>query len=67
MNWNLTVFHARCEARALLWSFWMMSLHEAVDGLQAAAEHTGLVAQLGQDRIQQIMSDAFRQRREIQC
>ena len=37
----------------------MIDLHEAVDVLQADAVSTGLVAGLGQDRVQQIIADAF--------
>ncbi len=54
-----SVFCARCEARAILWSEMMLDLHEAVDELQMSAERDGLVAELGQDKIQQIMSEAF--------
>jgi hypothetical protein len=56
----LTIFRARAEARAKLWQCRELSLHEAVDELQAAAKRDGLVAQLGQDRLQVIMSDALK-------
>ena len=36
-----------------------MDMQPAVDGLQAAAERTGLVDELGQDTVQQIMAEAF--------
>jgi len=52
-------FTARCEARALLVATGDLDLHEAVDGLQAAAVASGLVAALGQDSVQAIMADAF--------
>jgi hypothetical protein len=39
-------------------------LHEAVDELQAAAERDGLVDWLGQDTIQAIMAEAFREVQE---
>jgi hypothetical protein len=55
----LVVFLARCEARADLVSRGYMDLLEAVDGLQLAAERTGLVDELGQDGVQKIMADAF--------
>ena len=55
----LAVFVARTEARALLWQAGEMDLHEAVDGLQAAAVASGLVAELGQDEIQRLMAKAF--------
>lgn len=67
MKRALEIFEARCDARAILWSASIMDLHAAVDGLQFAAVHSGLVADLGQDTIQQIMSDAFGARRDIQC
>jgi hypothetical protein len=53
------VFVARAEARALLWQANFMDLHEAVDKLQADAERDGLVAAIGQDRLQQILSAEF--------
>ena len=53
------IFVARCVARAKLYAAVEFELHEAVDVLQAAAERDGLVAALGQDRVQQIMADAF--------
>lgn len=55
----LEVFQARCQARALLYLGGAISLHDAVDELQRAAEATGLVEQIGQDEVQAIMSDAF--------
>jgi hypothetical protein len=64
---RIQAFMARCDARALLWWSWMMDLQDAVDALQVAAERTGLVADLGQDKIQKIMSNAFAARRNIQC
>ena len=60
----LAVFVARAEARAMLWAAGEFDLHEAVDVLQAAAERDGLIATLGQDRVQQILRDAFHQFRE---
>ena len=55
----LAVFVARCEARASLVANNMMDLQDAVDGLQLAAERTGLVDELGQDAVQKIMATAF--------
>ena len=55
----LAAFKARAEARALLWKCCEFDLHEAVDVLQADAERAGLIDQLGQDRVQQIIADAF--------
>jgi hypothetical protein len=59
-------FRLRCEARALLWNVGEFDLHKAVDGLQADAEASGLVEHIGQDQVQQIMSDAFAPFREAQ-
>jgi hypothetical protein len=56
---SLTVFKARAEARALLWKCCEFDLYEAVDILQYAAERASLIDQLGQDRVQQIIADAF--------
>lgn len=55
----LLVFKARAEARALLWQAGELSLHDAVDVLQAAAERDGLVEQIGQEKIQRIIAEAF--------
>ena len=52
-------FRERAEARAMLWSLGEYSLHEAVDVLQLDAERAGLLDDLGQDRVQQIMAEAF--------
>jgi hypothetical protein len=52
-------FRARAEARAYLFAIGEYSLHEAVDGLQADAEASGLFDHIGQDAVQQIMADAF--------
>ena len=55
----LAVFIARAEARALLWRCLEFNLHEAVDVLQHANERDGLIATLGQDAVQEIISKAF--------
>ena len=55
----ILVFRERAEARAMLVANGLYDLQESVDTLQAAAETQGLVAQYGQDRIQQILSEAF--------
>jgi hypothetical protein len=55
----LDVFTARASARAHLVSCGYMDLVEAVDGLQLAAERTGLVDELGQDAVQLVMAAAF--------
>jgi hypothetical protein len=53
------VFEARCWARARLYSEGELELHEAVDKLQESADRDGLVAAIGQDQVQWMMSDAF--------
>lgn len=55
----LAVFKLRCWARGYLVSACEMDLHDAVDGLQAAAVQTGLVQALGQDAVQDMMVEAF--------
>ena len=45
----IDVFPERCEARAILVEACLLDLHEAVDGLQEAAERTGLIDETGQD------------------
>lgn len=57
------IFAARCEARAILYAVGELELHEAVDVLQDAAR-TGLVAVIGQDAVQDIIADAFREHGE---
>jgi hypothetical protein len=53
------VYRARCEARAVLHVNGYLSLHEAVDELQADAERNGLLDLIGQDEAQAIMAYAF--------
>jgi hypothetical protein len=55
----IEAFEIRAWARAYLVSAGKMSLHEAVDSLQEAAVDNGLVAELGQDRVQGMLADAF--------
>jgi hypothetical protein len=55
----LAVFELRAWARAELYAAYVYDLHEAVDLLQADAETSGLVAELGQDEVQRILADAF--------
>ena len=57
---SLVVFRERAEARAMLVSNGLMTLQDAVDGLQEAAAVQGLLKQFGgQDAIQQILSESF--------
>jgi hypothetical protein len=55
----LEVFIARAEARALLWQAGELDLHQAVDELQAFAVRDALVAEIGQDAVQEIISKGF--------
>jgi len=55
----LTVFKGRAQARAILWQCGEVDLHKAVDELQAAAEASGLIAEVGQDAVQAIIAMAF--------
>ena len=60
----LDVLELRAWARAYLYSIGELTLHEAVDVLQRDAQRDGLVDELGQDGVQQILADAFRPHRE---
>lgn len=61
------VFRALCESRAYRWREGGIAaehggdnwIGHAVDPLQAWAERTGLVQLIGQDRVQEIMAEAF--------
>src|SRR5215813_10076498 len=55
----VAAFELRCQARALLWHAAELELFEAVDKLWDDAQRDGLVDELGQDRVQQIIADAF--------
>lgn len=56
----ITVFKERCEAQALMVAEGMLELQDAVDALQMAALDQGLIRYHGQDKIQQVMGDAFK-------
>jgi hypothetical protein len=56
---ELTVFEARAEARAKLYAFGEIELHDAVDGLQANAVASCLVDNVGQDEVQRLIASAF--------
>ena len=58
------VLELRAWARAYLYSVGELTLHEAVDVLQRDAQRDGLVDEIGQDGVQQILADAFRPYRE---
>jgi hypothetical protein len=53
------VFRERAEARAILVNACIYDLQDAVDGLQADAERTGLAAEIGLDAVQKMLADAF--------
>jgi hypothetical protein len=55
----VAAFELRCQARALLWHAAALELSEAVDKLQRDAERSGLVDELGQDRMQEIIATAL--------
>jgi hypothetical protein len=55
----LEIFRMRCEARAHLCAAGLHTVQGSVDTLQQAAERYGLVRKLGQDRVQEIMAEAF--------
>jgi hypothetical protein len=55
----IDVFRARVEARAILCAEGALELHEAIDVLQADALANGLIAELGQDTVQAIISRSF--------
>lgn len=57
----IEVFALRCWARARLYAEGELELHDAVDKLQASAETSGLVDAHGQDAVQAVMADAFRE------
>jgi hypothetical protein len=55
----LVTFRRCCDAHALRVLHGLISLHEAVDELQACAQRSGLVDLIGQDAVQALMSEAF--------
>jgi hypothetical protein len=56
----IDVFRERAEVAAILFVKGELGLHEAIDQLQADAERSGLVDEIGQDQVQAVMSTAFR-------
>ena len=55
----LQIFRERCEARATLCAAGLMTLQDAVDGMQEVAAAQGLVATHGQDAVQEILAESF--------
>jgi hypothetical protein len=51
-------FTLRASAQAYLYAIGEISLHDAVDELQEDAEASGLIPEIGQDAIQQVMAEA---------
>jgi hypothetical protein len=63
----LDVLTARAEARAYLWANGeIATIPEVVDALQEFAEKSGLVLEIGQDAVQEILSAAFTPFREVE-
>jgi hypothetical protein len=52
----LDMFWACCEARAHLYAVGELDLHDAVDVLQEHAVRHGLVAEIGEDAVQAIIT-----------
>jgi hypothetical protein len=63
----LAVFRERASARAMLVAGGPTSLQDAVDGMQEVAAAQGLLAELGQDKIQEILSAAFQIELPTEC
>jgi hypothetical protein len=54
----LQIFRERCEARAVLVANGLMTLQDAVDGMQESAAAQGLLKEFGQD-VQEILAESF--------
>jgi hypothetical protein len=61
----IDVLAIRADVRAFLWWQYEMEIDEAVDELQAYAERSGLVRDVGQDRVQEIIAAPFARYREM--
>ena len=55
----IEIFRERAEARAMLVANGLMDLQTAVDKMQEVAATQGLLREFGQDRVQEILSEAF--------
>jgi hypothetical protein len=55
----IKIFTACAEKYALSCAFGEMDIQDAVEGLQSYADWSGLVVELGQDRVQDILAAAF--------
>jgi hypothetical protein len=53
------IFRELCSAWAIVYAADEIDLHEVVDALQAYAERTGLVHEIGQTAAQKIMGEIF--------
>jgi hypothetical protein len=60
----IDVLELRAWARAYLYAIGELTLYQAVDVLQRDAQRNGLVDEIGQDGVQQILADAFRAHRK---
>jgi hypothetical protein len=56
----IEIFCERCEARATLVANGLMTLQDAVDGMQESAAAQGLLKEFGQDTVQEILTEKFR-------
>jgi hypothetical protein len=61
----IDVLEIRAQIRAFLWWQYQMEIDEAADELQAYAERSGLVRDIGQDRVQEIIAAPFARYREM--
>jgi hypothetical protein len=55
----IEIFRERCEARAMLVAHGLMTLQDAVDGMQESAAAQGLLKRYGQDKVQEILAESF--------
>jgi hypothetical protein len=62
---SIDVLEIRAQIRAFLWWQYQMEIDEAVDELQAYAERSGLVREIGQDRVQEIIAAPFARYHEM--
>jgi hypothetical protein len=53
-------FGARCALLARRYADGTIDLHRAVDTLQADAETSGIIDEIGQDEVQRLMAAAFK-------
>lgn len=56
----IDVLCLRASVRAYLWAIGDLDLQEAVDALEQYAHASGLVREIGQDLVQEVIGNAFR-------